>query len=807
MATIEEALDIAIDHHVSGRLAEAETLYGRILEADPRNAPALHLAGVLACQTNRLDTALDRLDLAVRVAPGTAAYRVDHAKALIAAERWAAAAAAVRPALLALVPDAAEPWYFLALAEHHAGGTDAAIAALEHACALAPERGDMSGRLALLYHRRGQGHLRQSRPAPALADFRRASALLPEDAELRFLLATALLDSNRFDEAAAMYRRALSLAPAEGFILHNLGIALTRGGHTDEAPAILRRAARLDPGHIAVRDALVHLLEPRDPVEAALWSNESLALKQARSTAETPPPPGTPLRIPDGRTRNVVAFSLWGAREVYGQGALANAKAVPEVLPGWTCRFYHDDSVPRPLLAELARLGAETVEMPAGSGTSHGPFWRFLVSDDPSVARFLCRDCDSRPSAREKAAVDAWIASGLPFHVMRDHVLHTDLILAGMWGGMAGLLPPLASAIDAAADREADRRQDRSFLAEWVWPRIRGRALIHDSVHPGAGQPFPPAPDDPLSPHVGAKVPQPRTAGGGAAAGLPDYPPEVVFLPAGPGRPALAERPGRHGLMRFFPKDAYIGRSLALYGEYSDAEHRLAAMLVGAGDVVVEAGSNIGAHTVPLARTVGPSGLVHAFEPQRAVHELLAHNLAANGLGNVVLHRAAVGNAPGQVTVPVPDYGRAGNFGAVSMGALIGDGAVTGETVAVETVDGLGLDRLGLLKADVEGMEALVVEGAARSIARFRPALYLENDREEHSAELIAMLQGLGYRLWWHVVPIYDPANFAGNAYDAFPGVISLNLLGLPEGRPNPLPNLPPVTGPGQSWREIPWVF
>ena len=473
--------------------------------------------------------------------------------------------------------------------------------------------------------------------------------------------------------------------------------------------------------------------------------------------------------------------------------------------PGWTCRIYHDDSVPRTLLTELAGLGVELVAMPAGSGPAQGLYWRFLASDDPTVDRFLCRDLDSRPTAREKAAVDAWIASGQPFHVMRDHVLHTDLILAGMWGGMAGLLPPMAPAIDSVARSEADRWQDQRFLADWVWPRIQGRVLVHDSAHPEAGLPFPPAPSDPVSSHIGAKVLQLKTFADDCE-GLSEHalPHGVVLLPAGPARPALAhpvlaERPRRHGLMRFFLKDAYCGRALALYGEWSEAEHRVAASLLSPGDVVVEAGSNIGTLTVPLARAVGPAGIVHAFEPQRAVHDLLAHNLAVNGLRNVVLHNAAVGDVPGRISVPVPDYGQAGNFGAIRMGGI--DGA----SIPLETVDGLSLDRLALLKADVEGMEVPVLEGAARTIARCRPALYVENDRDDRSPDLIARIQSFGYRLWWHIVPLYDPAHFAGEAVNVFPGTVSINLLALPRERPSPITDLPEVTGPDQSWHEAAW--
>jgi predicted Zn-dependent protease len=154
MATIEEALDIAIDHHVSGRLTEAKTIYGRILDVDPKNAPTLHLAGVLSCQTNRFDTALDLLLRAVQEAPDATIYRIDHAKALIATESWSAAVATLHPALT-LEPHAAEGWDLLALAKHHTGDADGAILALKHACVLAPDRSDMVGRLVLLYQQRG----------------------------------------------------------------------------------------------------------------------------------------------------------------------------------------------------------------------------------------------------------------------------------------------------------------------------------------------------------------------------------------------------------------------------------------------------------------------------------------------------------------------------------------------------------------------------------------------------------------------------------------------------------------------------
>src|SRR4051794_28777728 len=116
--------------------------------------------------------------------------------------------------------------------------------------------------------------------------------------------------------------------------------------------------------------------------------------------------------------------------------------------------------------------------------------------------------------------------------------------------------------------------------------------------------------------------------------------------------PQLRRRACRHGTMLYSVNDIYIGRSLELYGEYVEAEARLYKRLLEPGDVVVEAGANIGAFTLPIAKRIGLGGHVHAFEPQRPIHALLRVNLALNGLGNVTAHRAGLGAAPGELRLP-----------------------------------------------------------------------------------------------------------------------------------------------------------
>jgi hypothetical protein len=178
---------------------------------------------------------------------------------------------------------------------------------------------------------------------------------------------------------------------------------------------------------------------------------------------------------------DVIAFSLWGNSPRYLRGAVRNLQEVSVVYPGWVCRFYVDDSVPVEFVNLAIELGAQVVQQPANQSVRQKLSWRFLVANDSTVRRFLVRDADAVVSEREAQAVAEWLASDRWFHVMRDYWTHTDLMLAGMWGGRSGLLPDLAPLVIGYVSGKLETLNiDQWFLRDRVWPLIRGATLIHD---------------------------------------------------------------------------------------------------------------------------------------------------------------------------------------------------------------------------------------------------------------------------------------------------------------------------------------
>jgi FkbM family methyltransferase len=232
---------------------------------------------------------------------------------------------------------------------------------------------------------------------------------------------------------------------------------------------------------------------------------------------------------------------------------------------------------------------------------------------------------------------------------------------------------------------------------------------------------------------------------------------------------------GRDGYFLYNRNDQFIGRAIEKYGEFSGLEMDLLRQFCAPGNVVMEVGANIGAHTVGLARLVGSRGRVLAFEPQRLVFQTLCANVALNSLENVDCFWAAVGNQDGVVTVPHLDPRQEFNFGGVTL-----LGAHAGEQVQCLTLDRfIALPRVNVIKIDVEGMEADVLRGSEQVLKKFKPTLYVENDRLERSEALMRLIAGFGYRMYWHLPPMFNPNNFFSNNENSYEGIVSANLLCL----------------------------
>jgi FkbM family methyltransferase len=219
----------------------------------------------------------------------------------------------------------------------------------------------------------------------------------------------------------------------------------------------------------------------------------------------------------------------------------------------------------------------------------------------------------------------------------------------------------------------------------------------------------------------------------------------------------------RYGVMAYPKRDKFIGRSLDLYGEWAQRSCGQIVELLQPGDVVCDVGANVGAITLMFARHV-PEGAVYAFEPVRAHYQLLVTNVTLNELTNVAPFHAAVGAAGGRIRAPRVPFSLERNLGAIALE----DFAEDGEEVPLIRIDDLKLPACALLKIDVEGMEADVVRGAAATLDRCRPLLFVENERPDRSTALIELLIDLGYDCYWMFGELYNPDNYRGERENVF---------------------------------------
>lgn len=178
--------------------------------------------------------------------------------------------------------------------------------------------------------------------------------------------------------------------------------------------------------------------------------------------------------------KKVIAFSLWGDKPKYCIGAIRNAELAAQIYPGWVCQFHIAGDVPKEVVDKLSQFNnTEIIYHLRAEADWNAMFWRFYAASDDTIDVMLSRDCDSRLSLREKAAVEEWLKTDKGFHIMRDHPYHGVPILGGMWGAKKNAIPNFFELLENR-NKEHYWQVDQEFLRDVVYPIIRYNAVVHD---------------------------------------------------------------------------------------------------------------------------------------------------------------------------------------------------------------------------------------------------------------------------------------------------------------------------------------
>lgn len=239
----------------------------------------------------------------------------------------------------------------------------------------------------------------------------------------------------------------------------------------------------------------------------------------------------------------------------------------------------------------------------------------------------------------------------------------------------------------------------------------------------------------------------------------------------------------------YHSNDAVIGKSINLYGEYSQIEVDFILGMLNKNCVVYDIGANIGYHTTAFAHA---AGFVYSFEPNFQNYTLLTKNTSF--YKNVCLINAAVSDKNGIINVDDYDPAISGNFGNIKIGS--------GEKQVISIdLDSFEIDKPDFIKIDVEGAELAVLTGLQNIIIKHRPVIYYEAHETPNFSEIYHLLKSKNYSLYWCQINNFNPNNYLKNNKNVFGDTALFSVLAVPQ-RPISI-GLDEVIGPDDTWKKL----
>ena len=223
--TLQQAIDLALEHHRAGRLKQAEQMYRQVLSVQPNHPWALQLLGMIAHQVGNSKLAIDLIKRAIAIDPNVADFH-NNLGEILRVNGVLAEAEAHFNQCLQLNPRFAAAHSNLGEVYRERRELDRASAHYRQAIEIDPQMAAPYNNLGIVTHDQGD-------PQAAIALYRKAMSLSENYVDAINNLATSLLDLRQVEEATAMFRQVLSLDPRHPDARCNLAYALLLQGDFD----------------------------------------------------------------------------------------------------------------------------------------------------------------------------------------------------------------------------------------------------------------------------------------------------------------------------------------------------------------------------------------------------------------------------------------------------------------------------------------------------------------------------------------------------------------------------------------------
>lgn len=210
-------------------------------------------------------------------------------------------------------------------------------------------------------------------------------------------------------------------------------------------------------------------------------------------------------------------------------------------------------------------------------------------------------------------------------------------------------------------------------------------------------------------------------------------------------------------------KDDYITNCIKHYDYFSPQEIMFLKKFIDVNDNVIEIGTNIGCHTIPLSYN-NPKGRYYCFEPQKYVFDILTENVKMNNRKNVIPFNCGLGeqNKTIYYNMHTLHSNNSGAFALNQIGAVDvkGDNKYELDIKNINCINEIvNLPNLKLIKMDVETMEYEIIVTMKDIITKFKPIIFVEYGPGTFE-DICVFLNNLGYKIFWF--------NTANDQYEMF---------------------------------------